>query len=129
HYRKLNGISDTLGTAVNVQAMGFGNLVSTSATGVGFTRDPGTGQPRFYRESLLSAQGEDVVAGSRTPRPIEEMERELPEAYAELREITTRLERHYRDVQDFEFTIEEGRLFMLQTRRGQRTGMAALRIA
>jgi len=129
HYRKLNGISDTLGTAVNVQAMVFGNLGSTSATGVGFTRDPATGEPRFYGEYLLNAQGEDVVAGIRTPRPIEEMERELPEAYAELREITTRLERHYRDVQDFEFTIEEGRLFMLQTRRGQRTGMAALRIA
>ncbi|HKQ19170.1 MAG TPA: PEP/pyruvate-binding domain-containing protein, partial [Candidatus Eisenbacteria bacterium] len=129
HYRKLNGISDSLGTAVNVQAMVFGNLGATSATGVGFTRDPATGEPRFYGEYLLNAQGEDVVAGIRTPLPIEEMERELPEAYAQLREITTRLERHYRDVQDFEFTVEEGRLFMLQTRRGQRTGMAALRIA
>ncbi|HEX7078748.1 MAG TPA: pyruvate, phosphate dikinase [Candidatus Eisenbacteria bacterium] len=129
HYRMLNGIPDTLGTAVNVQAMVFGNLGASSATGVGFTRDPGTGEPRFYGEYLLNAQGEDVVAGIRTPRPIEEMERDLPDAYAQLREITARLERHYRDVQDFEFTIEEGRLFMLQTRRGQRTGMAALRIA
>jgi len=129
HYRKLNGIPETLGTAVNVQAMVFGNLGATSATGVGFTRDPATGEPRFYGEYLRNAQGEDVVAGIRTPRPIEEMEQELPEAYAELREITTRLERHYRDIQDFEFTVEEGRLFMLQTRRGQRTGMAALRIA
>ena len=129
HYRKLNGIPDTLGTAVSVQAMVFGNLGALSATGVGFTRDPATGEPRFYGEYLLNAQGEDVVAGIRTPLPIEQMERELPQAYAELREITARLERHYRDVQDFEFTVEEGRLFMLQTRRGQRTGMAALRIA
>ncbi|MGE5175870.1 MAG: pyruvate, phosphate dikinase [Hyphomicrobiales bacterium] len=129
HYRRLNGIPDTLGTAVNVQAMVFGNLGGSSATGVGFTRDPSTGEPRFYGEYLLNAQGEDVVAGIRTPHPIEQMERELPEAYAQLREITGRLERHYRDVQDFEFTVEEGRLFMLQTRRGQRTGMAALRIA
>jgi pyruvate,orthophosphate dikinase len=129
HYRRIHGIGDEVGTAVNVQAMVFGNLGPSSATGVGFTRDPGTGEPRFYGEYLLNAQGEDVVAGIRTPRPIEEMERELPEAFAQLREITTRLERHYRDVQDFEFTVEEGRLFMLQTRRGARTGIAALRIA
>ncbi len=129
HYRRINGIPDDLGTAVNVQAMVFGNLGPRSATGVGFTRDPGTGEPVFYGEYLLNAQGEDVVAGIRTPLPIQEMQRELPEAYAQLREITSRLERHYRDVQDFEFTVEEGRLFMLQTRRGQRTGMAALRVA
>ncbi|HZI89402.1 MAG TPA: pyruvate, phosphate dikinase [Candidatus Polarisedimenticolia bacterium] len=129
HYRRLNGIPEHLGTAVTVQAMVFGNLGMESATGVGFTRDPATGAPRFYGEYLRNAQGEDVVAGIRTPRPIEEMEAELPAAYASLREITTRLERHYRDVQDFEFTIEEGRLFMLQTRRAARTGPAALRIA
>src|SRR6185295_17883843 len=129
HYRRIHSIADDVGTAVTVQAMVFGNLGATSATGVGFTRDPSTGEPRFYGEYLLNAQGEDVVAGIRTPRPIEEMERELPAAYASLREIMTRLERHYRDVQDFEFTIEEGRLFMLQTRRAARTGPAALRIA
>ena len=129
HYRRIHGIADDLGTAVTVQAMVFGNLGPTSATGVGFTRDPATGEPRFYGEYLLNAQGEDVVAGIRTPRPIEEMERELPRAYAQLLEITTRLEQHYRDVQDFEFTVEEGRLFMLQTRRAARTGIAALRIA
>ena len=129
HYRRLNGIPEHLGTAVTVQAMVFGNLGSESATGVGFTRDPATGEPKFYGEYLMNAQGEDVVAGIRTPLPIEEMERELPKAYASLREITSRLERHYRDVQDFEFTIEEGRLFMLQTRRAARTGQAALRIA
>jgi len=129
HYRRLNAIPEHLGTAVTVQAMVFGNLGSESATGVGFTRDPATGEPRFYGEYLMNAQGEDVVAGIRTPHPIEEMERELPKAYASLREITSRLERHYRDVQDFEFTIEEGRLFMLQTRRAARTGQAALRIA
>ena len=129
HYRQLNGIPDHLGTAVTVQAMVFGNLGSRSATGVGFTRDPATGEKSFYGEYLMNAQGEDVVAGIRTPRPIEEMKRDLPEAYASLREITSSLERHYRDVQDFEFTIEEGRLFMLQTRRAARTGQAALRIA
>ena len=129
HYRRLNNIPEHLGTAVTVQAMVFGNLGPRSATGVGFTRDPATGEPRFYGEYLLNAQGEDVVAGIRTPRPIDEVERELPEAYAALREITSRLEQHYRDVQDFEFTIEEGRLFMLQTRRAARTGQAALRIA
>jgi pyruvate,orthophosphate dikinase len=129
HYRRIHGISDDLGTAVTVQAMVFGNLGPTSATGVGFTRDPATGEPRFYGEYLLNAQGEDVVAGIRTPRPIGEMEAELPRAYAQLLEITSRLEQHYRDVQDFEFTVEEGRLFMLQTRRAARTGSAALRIA
>jgi pyruvate,orthophosphate dikinase len=129
HYRRLNGIPDHLGTAVSVQAMVFGNLGAGSATGVGFTRDPGTGEARFYGEYLRNAQGEDVVAGIRTPRPIQELEADMPEVYAQIREITARLERHYRDIQDFEFTVEEGRLFMLQTRRGQRTGIAAVRIA
>jgi pyruvate,orthophosphate dikinase len=129
HYRRLHSIPDHLGTAVNVQAMVFGNLGESSATGVGFTRDPATGEATFYGEYLRNAQGEDVVAGIRTPRPIEELESEMPEAYRQLREITGRLERHYRDIQDFEFTIEEGRLFMLQTRRGARTGIAAVRIA
>ncbi|HYM81841.1 MAG TPA: pyruvate, phosphate dikinase [Candidatus Limnocylindria bacterium] len=129
YYRRQNGIPDDLGTAVNVQAMVFGNLGETSATGVGFTRDPATGEKRFYGEYLTNAQGEDVVAGVRTPRPIAELEQEMPEAYRELREITARLERHYRDVQDFEFTIQEGRLFLLQTRTGKRTAQAAVRIA
>ncbi len=128
-YRRLNKIPDDLGTAVNVQAMVFGNLGETSGTGVGFTRDPATGENKFYGEYLLNAQGEDVVAGIRTPRPITELEKDLPEAYAELVEITQRLERHYRDVQDFEFTIQEGKLYLLQTRTGKRTGQAAVRIA
>src|SRR5262245_33247944 len=116
YYRRQNGIPDDLGTAVNVQAMVFGNLGETSATGVGFTRNPATGEAQFYGEYLTNAQGEDVVAGVRTPHPIVDLERELPQAYRELREITARLERHYRDVQDFEFTIQDGRLFLLQTR-------------
>ncbi len=129
YYRKQHAIPSNLGTAVNVQAMVFGNKGSTSGTGVGFTRDPATGAPEFYGEYLLNAQGEDVVAGIRTPDPIAKLEREMPEVYAQLREITGRLERHYRDVQDFEFTIEDGRLYMLQTRTGKRTTQAAVRIA
>ncbi len=129
YYRKQNRIPDDLGTAVNVQAMVFGNLGETSATGVGFTRDPATGENRFYGEYLINAQGEDVVAGVRTPRPIDELEKEMPAAYRRLREITSRLEKHYRDVQDFEFTIQEGTLYLLQTRTGQRTGTAAVKIA
>ncbi len=128
-YRKLNHIPHDLGTAVNVQSMVFGNKGETSATGVGFTRNPATGEKAFYGEFLTNAQGEDVVAGTRTPRPIAELELAIPAAYRELREITSRLERHYRDVQDFEFTIEEDRLYMLQTRSGKRTGPAAVRIA
>jgi pyruvate,orthophosphate dikinase len=128
-YRRMNRISDDLGTAVNVQAMVFGNMGETSGTGVGFTRNPATGEKEFYGEFLMNAQGEDVVAGVRTPVPIRELERINPEAYQQLREITTRLERHYRDVQDFEFTIQEGRLYMLQTRNGKRTGPAAVKIA
>jgi len=128
-YRRLNRIPDDLGTAVNVQAMVFGNLGDTSATGVGFTRDPATGENKFYGEYLVNAQGEDVVAGIRTPRPIQELKRDMPAAYAELVEITQRLERHYKDIQDFEFTIEENTLYLLQTRTGKRTGAAAVKIA
>jgi pyruvate, orthophosphate dikinase len=129
YYRRQNRIPDDIGTAVNVQAMVFGNLGETSATGVGFTRNPATGEHRFYGEFLTNAQGEDVVAGVRTPRPIDELERVMPDAYAQLRDITKRLEQHYRDVQDFEFTIQEGKLFLLQTRTGKRTAQAAVRIA
>src|SRR5437899_4768203 len=129
HYRKMNGIPESLGTAVNVQAMVFGNLGETSATGVGFTRNPSTGEKKFYGEFLINAQGEDVVAGIRTPQPIEKLEAIMPEAYNQLRKITSDLERHYRDVQDFEFTIEDRKLYMLQTRNGKRTGPAAVRIA
>ena len=129
HYRKMNKIPDDLGTAVNVQAMVFGNMGDHSATGVGFTRNPATGEKEFYGEFLVNAQGEDVVAGIRTPRPIKELETLMPEVYNQLREITAMLERHYRDVQDFEFTIQEGKLYMLQTRNGKRTGPAAVKIA
>ena len=128
-YRRMNRISDDLGTAVNVQAMVFGNMGESSGTGVGFTRNPATGEKEFYGEFLMNAQGEDVVAGVRTPVPIKELEKINPEAYHQLREITTRLEQHYKDVQDFEFTIEEGKLYMLQTRNGKRTGPAAVKIA
>ena len=129
HYRKMNDIPHDLGTAVNVQAMVFGNLGETSATGVGFTRDPATGEKVFYGEFLINAQGEDVVAGIRTPRPIAELASVLPQAFNELREITGRLEQRYRDVQDFEFTVEDGKLYMLQTRNGKRAGAAAVKFA
>src|SRR5579859_348482 len=122
HYRKMNGIPDSLGTAVSVQAMVFGNLGETSATGVGFTRNPSTGENHFYGEFLINAQGEDVVSGIRTPLDIAQLEKTLPEAYKQLRQITKNLEHHYRDVQDFEFTVQEGKLYMLQTRNGKRTG-------
>jgi pyruvate,orthophosphate dikinase len=128
-YRRLNKISDDLGTAVNVQTMVFGNMGDSSGTGVGFTRDPATGAKEFYGEFLMNAQGEDVVAGVRTPVPIKGLEMIMPDVYNQLREITTRLEKHYKDVQDFEFTIQEGKLYMLQTRNGKRTGPAAVRIA
>jgi len=128
-YRRINNISDDLGTAVNVQAMVFGNLGETSGTGVGFTRNPANGDKEFYGEFLMNAQGEDVVSGVRTPVHISELEKLMPEVYRQLHEITTRLENHYRDVQDFEFTIQEGRLYMLQTRNGKRTGRAAVRVA
>ncbi len=129
HYRRINNISDDLGTAVNVQAMVFGNLGETSGTGVGFTRNPATGNKEFYGEFLMNAQGEDVVAGIRTPIHIRELEKIMPDVYRQLHEITTRLEKHYRDMQDFEFTIQNGKLYMLQTRNGKRTGRAAVRIA
>ncbi len=128
-YRRMNDIPHDLGTAVNVQAMVFGNLNDKSGTGVGFTRDPATGEKVFYGEFLIKAQGEDVVAGIRTAEPIAKLKTVLPQAYKQLQDITTRLEKHYRDLQDFEFTIEDGRLFMLQTRNGKRTGFAAIKAA
>ncbi len=129
YYRKMEKIPDEIGTGATVQAMVFGNMGDTSATGVGFTRDPATGEKTFYGEFLINAQGEDVVAGIRTPQPISELEKVMPAAYAQLREITSKLEHHYRDMQDFEFTIEENKLYMLQTRNGKRTGPAAVRVA
>ncbi len=129
HYRKMNKIADTLGTAVNVQTMVFGNMGDSSGTGVGFTRNPATGDKEFYGEYLINAQGEDVVAGIRTPQPITKLSVEMPEVYEQLNEITTKLEQHYRDVQDFEFTIQDRKLYMLQTRNGKRTGPAAVKIA
>ena len=140
-YRRLHNIPESWGTAVNVQAMVFGNMGDTSATGVAFTRNPSTGEKKLYGEFLINAQGEDVVAGIRTPQEISEaarleagsdkpsMEATLPKAYGELKRIYNTLERHYRDMQDLEFTVEQGRLWMLQTRSGKRTAKAALRIA
>jgi pyruvate, orthophosphate dikinase len=128
-YRRINNIDDMLGTAVNVQAMVFGNLGDTSGTGVGFTRNPAIGTKEFYGEFLLNAQGEDVVSGVRTPVHILELEKIMPAVYNQLRDITTRLENHYKDMQDFEFTIQDGKLYMLQTRNGKRTGLAAVRVA
>mgnify|MGYP000743057825 CR=1 FL=1 len=128
-YRELHDIPHDLGTACNVQAMVFGNMGENSGTGVGFTRDPSTGQKRFFAECLINAQGEDVVAGIRTPLHIEELRRRLPQAYKELNRIYKKLERHYRDMLDIEFTVQEGKLYMLQTRVGKRTARAALRIA
>ena len=128
-YRRIYDIPDAIGTAVNVQAMVFGNTGDRSGTGVGFTRNPATGTNEFYGEFLINAQGEDVVAGIRTPQPIRELEQVMPRAYDELRTITKRLEQHYKDVQDFEFTIEDEKLYMLQTRNGKRTGRAAVLIA
>src|SRR5213075_1399756 len=129
HYRRINNIDDMLGTAVNVQAMVYGNLGETSGTGVGFTRNPAIGTKEFYGEFLMNAQGEDVVAGIRTPVHISELEKIMPDVYRQLHEITTRLEKHYRDMQDFEFTIQDGKLYMLQTRNCKRTGIAAVRVA
>jgi len=129
YYRKTNGIPDDIGTAVNVQAMVFGNMGGDCATGVGFTRNPATGAREQYGEYLVNAQGEDVVAGTRTPRPIRDMKKEFPKAFDQLMRITAKLEKHYRDVQDFEFTIENNTLYMLQTRDGKRTAAAAVKIA
>ncbi|MBP1910195.1 pyruvate, phosphate dikinase [Methanolobus bombayensis] len=128
-YRRLNKIPGEWGTAVNVQSMVYGNMGETSGTGVAFTRDPATGEKRFFGEYLINAQGEDVVAGIRTPEPISTLEDNLPDAYAQLEEIYKKLEDHFKDMQDIEFTIEEGKLFMLQTRTGKRTAAAALKIA
>ncbi|HEY64003.1 MAG TPA: pyruvate, phosphate dikinase [Caldilineae bacterium] len=128
-YRRINKIPDDLGTAVNIVTMVFGNMGWDSATGVAFTRNPSTGEKKLYGEYLANAQGEDVVAGIRTPKPIDELAKEMPEAYRELQEIADRLERHYKDMQDLEFTIERGKLYMLQTRTGKRTGLAAVKIA
>lgn len=128
-YRKIHNIPHNLGTAVNIQAMVFGNIGNDSATGVGFTRNPATGEKTFYGEYLINAQGEDVVAGIRTPNTIEHLEKDMPEVYKQLKAVTARLEKHYRDVQDFEFTIEKGKLYMLQTRNGKRTAFAAIKIA
>jgi pyruvate,orthophosphate dikinase len=128
-YRKLHDIPDSMGTAVNIVAMVFGNLGDDSGTGVTFSRDPSTGEQRLYGEYLINAQGEDVVSGSRTPQPIGTLKDSLPHAYQELERVARTLERHFRDVQDMEFTIERGNLYMLQTRRAQRSGHAAVRIA
>jgi pyruvate,orthophosphate dikinase len=128
-YRKLNDIPDNLGTACNIQSMVFGNLGENSGTGVGFTRDPSTGRNRFFAECLINAQGEDVVAGIRTPLHIEELKKRLPVAYRELDRIYKKLEKHYKDMLDIEFTVQEGKLYMLQTRVGKRTAASALKIA
>ncbi|HUZ83085.1 MAG TPA: pyruvate, phosphate dikinase, partial [Gaiellales bacterium] len=126
-YRRIEGIADDLGTAVNVQQMVFGNMGADSATGVGFSRDPRTGERGLFGEYLINAQGEDVVAGIRTPLPLAELAATMPQAAAELGEAVDRLERHYADLQDFEFTIERGHLYLLQTRSGKRHARAALR--
>ena len=128
-YRRMNDIPGDWGTAVNVQAMVFGNMGNTSGTGVAFTRNPSTGAKGIYGEYLINAQGEDVVAGIRTPQPITRLQEDLPECFARFMEIANRLEDHYRDMQDMEFTIEDGKLFFLQTRNGKRTAQAALQIA
>ncbi|HBB02875.1 TPA: pyruvate, phosphate dikinase [Candidatus Peregrinibacteria bacterium] len=129
HYRRINRVTNIKGTAVNIQAMVFGNMGDTSGTGVCFTRNPATGEKKFYGEFLMNAQGEDVVAGIRTPQSIDQLAEVMPKSYEQLLEIQAKLEKHYRDMQDMEFTIEEGRLFILQTRNGKRTAQAAIRIA
>ena len=128
-YRRMNDIPGDWGTAVNVQAMVFGNMGNTSGTGVAFTRDPSTGEKGIFGEYLINAQGEDVVAGIRTPQPISKLAEDLPQCYEQFMQIAERLEEHYRDMQDMEFTIQEGRLFFLQTRNGKRTAPAAIKIA
>ena len=128
-YRRKYGIPAEWGTAVNVQAMVYGNTGDQSGSGVAFTRDPATGEKVFYGEFLINAQGEDVVAGVRTPDPVAKLKAVLPQAFAELEQVRKTLESHFKDVQDFEFTIQDGKLFMLQTRNGKRTGLAAVRFA
>ena len=129
YYRKMNDIKGLLGTAVNVQSMVYGNMGDTSGTGVCFSRNPATGENKFYGEFLMNAQGEDVVAGVRTPEEISELEKIMPDCYNELVAIYKRLEQHYKDMQDMEFTIQEGKLYMLQTRNGKRTAAASMKIA
>ena len=129
YYRRMNDIPGDWGTAVNVQSMVFGNMGETSGTGVAFTRNPATGEKKLYGEYLLNAQGEDVVAGIRTPSPISELQNQMPDVYKQFVDIAGKLEAHYRDMQDMEYTIEEGKLYMLQTRNGKRTAAAALKIA
>src|SRR5262245_45842947 len=126
-YRRKYNIPSEWGTAVNVQAMVYGNTGNSSGSGVAFTRNPANGQKEFYGEFLINAQGEDVVAGIRTPEPVAELKKHMPDAYAELENIRKNLEKHFKDVQDFEFTIQDGKVFMLQTRNGKRTAMAALK--
>jgi pyruvate,orthophosphate dikinase len=128
-YRQANNISDTLGTAVNIQTMVFGNLGADSGTGVCFTRNPSTGEPVLFGEFLINAQGEDVVAGIRTPKPIAELQRDFPKVYQQLLDLCRLLEHHFKDMQDIEFTVEKGKLYLLQTRSGKRTAPAAIRIA
>lgn len=128
-YRRINKIPDDLGTAVNIQAMVFGNIGNGSGTGVAFTRNPSTGEKKLYGEYLINAQGEDVVAGIRTPQPIDALEQEMPEVYKQFAGICNLLEQHYRNMQDIEFTIERGKLWMLQTRNGKRTAQAAIKVA
>ena len=128
-YRRMNDIPSSWGTAVSVQSMVFGNMGEDSGTGVAFSRDAATGEKRLYGEFLMNAQGEDVVAGIRTPLPIDHLKNVMPEMYAQFVEYATKLEQHYKDMQDMEFTIEMGKLYMLQTRNGKRTAAAALRIA
>jgi pyruvate,orthophosphate dikinase len=128
-YRNAAGIAHDLGTAVNVQTMVFGNMESNSGTGVAFTRNPSTGESKLFGDYLMNAQGEDVVAGIRTPNPIAQLEEEMPTIYGEFVEICHKLETHYREMQDVEFTIERGKLWMLQTRDGKRTALSAIRIA
>src|SRR5437660_9211203 len=128
-YRRKYGLPHDWGTAVNVQTMVFGNMGDTSATGVAFTREPASGERVFYGEYLINAQGEDVVAGVRTPHPIADLARQMPAAHKELMKVRAILEQHFKDMQDLEFTVEENRLYILQTRNGKRTGHAAVRIA
>ena len=128
-YRRLNGIPYSWGTAVNVQSMVFGNMGPTSGTGVAFSRNPATGENVLYGEYLFNAQGEDVVAGIRTPQPISHLEQDNPDVYKQFKDVALKLEKHYKDMQDMEFTIEDGKLYMLQTRNGKRTAQAALKIA
>jgi pyruvate,orthophosphate dikinase len=128
-YRRMNDIPSNWGTAVNVQTMVFGNMGNTSGTGVAFTRNPATGEKGIFGEYLINAQGEDVVAGVRTPQPITRLEQDLPDCYKTFMTLSQKLEDHYRDMQDMEFTIQDGKFFFLQTRNGKRTAQAAIQIA